>query len=64
MPAVPYHLILQIKPGLVITAIIIIAEGDGMPGLRRIAGERIERRRVAGAGPQIVAEAMILSAED
>ena len=64
MPAVPDHLILQIQPGLVITAIIIIAVGHGMPGLGGIAGKRVKRRRAAGAGPQIVAEAMIFGAED
>ena len=35
-----------------------------MSGLRAIAAERIERRRAAGAGPQIVAETVIFSTED
>jgi hypothetical protein len=35
-----------------------------MSGLRGIAAKRVERRRAAGAGPQIVAEAMIFPAED
>ena len=41
MPAVPDHLILQIQPGLVVAAMIVIAVGDGMPGLRGIAGKRV-----------------------
>lgn len=35
-----------------------------MPGLGGIAGKRVKGRRAAGAGPQIVAEAMVFSAED
>ena len=35
-----------------------------MPGLGGIAGKRVKRRRAAGAGPQIVAEAMLFGAED
>ncbi len=64
MPAVPDHLILQIQPGLVIAAIIVVAVGNGMSGLRGIAAKRVKGRRAAGAGPQVVAEAMIFGAED
>lgn len=64
MPARPDHFVLQIEPGLVVAAVVVIAVGHGMPGLRGIAAERIERRRAAGAGPQIVAETVIFPAED
>ena len=43
---------------------IVIAVGDGMPGLRGIAAKRVKGRRAAGAGPQVVTEAMIFGAED
>ncbi len=53
MPAVPDHLILQIQPGLVIAAIIVVAVGNGMSGLRGIAAKRVkgrQRRRRRSAG--------------
>ena len=62
MPAVPDHLILQIQPGLVIAAIIVVAVGNGMSGLRGIAAKRV--KGAAPAGPQVVTEAMIFGAED